>query len=130
MHPAPDGLKHKVKGCWNRYFDWREDAVYLPGSIVPMDLFIRYAAYLPDIAIAAGGFSVTAIPIMRSAEALAAYSAGIFVAPRGSMLAASFEAEGDAALDQITSSFAKLQQRASFRRKPWGGYHRQLRRLL
>jgi len=58
---------------------------------------------------------------MRSADALAYYTAGIFVAPRGGENAvAGFEAKGDAAVDQIVNSWAKLQQRASFHRRPWG----------
>lgn len=125
MHPAPNSLKGRQKGTWNRYWDWREDAIYFPGSIVPMDLWTRYNALLPDIAVVGGGFASTPIPIMRCAEALAYYAAGIFVAPRGSLLAPEFEAKGDAAVDQITNAFAKLQQRASYSRRPWGSrWHR------
>ena len=120
MHPAPNSLKGRQKGSWNHYWDWRGDAVYFPGTIVPMDLWSRYNAFLPDIAVADGGFASTPIPIMRSAEALAYYAAGIFVAPRGSLLAPDFEAKGDAAVAQITNAFAKLQQRASYSRKAWG----------
>jgi hypothetical protein len=120
MHPAPNSLKGRQKGTWNRFWDWREDAIYFPGSITLMDLWSRYNAFLPDIAVAAGGFSATPIPIMRCADALAQYSAAIFVAPRGSLLAPNFEAAGDAAVDQITNTFAKLQQRASYSRRAWG----------
>lgn len=131
MHPAPDGLRSRAKGTRNRYFDWREDAVYLPGSIVNMDLKARYAAFLGDIAPGAS-FTSTPVPIMNCAEALANYSASIFVTPRGGqMLAAGFDAAGDLATAQLKTSYAKLQQRASFSRKPWGtraGYQR--RRIL
>ncbi len=120
MHPAPNSLRGLQKGTWNRYWDWREDALYFPGCILVMDLWSRYNAFLPDIAATAGGFAATPIPIMRCADALAQYAAGIFVTPRGSMLGPAFEAAGDAAVDQITNTFAKLQQRASYSRKPWG----------
>lgn len=120
MHPAPNALRAQQKGSWNRYWDWREDAIYFPGSILSMDLRTRFNAYLPDITIAAGGFSSTPVPLMRCAEALAYYSAGIFVTARGSLLGPGFDQAGDMATDQITNAFAKLQQRASYSRRAWG----------
>ena len=85
-----------------------------------MDIKTRYAAFLADIAPAAGGFAATLVPIMRCTEALANYAASIFVTPRGSLLGPSFDAAGDKALAQITSSQSKLQQRASYSRIGWG----------
>lgn len=125
MHPAPNGLRSQVKGSWNRMFDWREDGVYFRGSILNMDVKARYAAYLLDISVSGGGFLNTPVPIMRCAESLANYSASIFVSPRGgAQLVPQFEAQGDMATDQITNSYAKLQQRASVSRKPWGSRYR------
>ena len=120
MHPAPDALRSSINGSWNRYWDWRNDAVYLHGSTIAMDLRARYSSYLPDIVAAGGGFGSTIVPILRCAEALAYYAASEFVNPRGGVLGTTFEAKGDTAIDQITNSFAKLQQRASFHRKAWG----------
>jgi hypothetical protein len=121
MHPAGDGLWSRNKSSWNRYFDWRDDAIYFPGALLLTDLRIMYAAFLPDLGVLNGSFGTTPVPIMRSADALAYYTAGIFVAPRGGENAvAGFEAKGDAAVDQIVNSWAKLQQRASFHRRPWG----------
>jgi hypothetical protein len=121
MRPASDGLRGNwAKGSYNRIFDWKEDGLYLPGSIYPMDIKTRYAAFLPDIA-PAGSFATTPVPIMRCASALANYTASIFVVPRGGqMIAGAFDTAGDKALDQITNSQSKLQQRASYSRKPWG----------
>jgi hypothetical protein len=121
MHPAGDSLHSRNKGSYNRFFDWRDDAIYFPGSLLPMDLRISYASYLADLVVVNGAFGATPVPIMRSADALAYYTAGIFVAPRGGEASvAAFEAKGDAAVDQITNSFAKLQQRSSFHRRAWG----------
>jgi|HubBroStandDraft_1064217.scaffolds.fasta_scaffold09152_5 hypothetical protein len=122
MRPAPDGLRgNRAKGSRNFRFDWREDGVHFPGSILPMDIKTRYAAFLPDIVAAAGGFTATPVPIMRCAEALANYAASLFVTPRGGgLLAPGFDAAGDKALAQITSSQSKLQQRASYSRISWG----------
>ena len=121
MHPAPDDLRANIKGSWNRYWDWRNDAIYLPGSILAMDLRLSYTSYLADIVPANGGFTATIIPILRCAEALAYYAAAEFVNPRGGVLGQTFEAKGDAAVDALTNTFAKMQQRASFSRRAWGG---------
>ena len=120
MRLAPDALRSTVKGSWNRYWDWRDDTIYFPGSILQMDLRVRYSSYLPDIVPATGGFTVTQIPILRCAESLAYYAASEFVNPRGGVLAVAFEAKGDAGIDAITNVFAKLQQRASYSRRAWG----------
>jgi hypothetical protein len=128
MHPATDGLPSSPKSSYNRWWDWREDAIYFIGSIIPLDIRVAYQAYLPDIAVAGGGFSATPIPILRCARALAYYSAAIFVTPRGSLLAPSYEAEGDAATDMLNNRQGKVLQRGSFRRRAVynssGGYSR------
>lgn len=130
MRPAANGLRSRVKGSYNRYFDWRQDAIYFRGSILLTDQKHRYAAFLPDIA-PATSFASTPVPIMGAAESIANYAASIFVTPRGGqMLAAGFDAAGDAALVQITSSQAKLQQRASYSRIAWGNRGRYRRRSI
>ncbi len=119
MSPAPDALRSNQKGSWNRYWDWRNDALYFRGAIVLTDWRLRYSSYLPDL-VNASTFATTPVPILRSAEALAYYAAAEFVNPRGGVLGTTFEAKGDMAIDQITNAFAKLQQRASFSRRAWG----------
>jgi hypothetical protein len=130
MHPAPNGLRSKAKGSWNRYWDWREDAIYFPGSIVNMDWRLRYVAGLPNLVVNQQGFAYTPVPLIRASEAIANYAAAIFVTPRGGQaLAAGFLMEGDAAIDQVTNTYAKMQQRASFSRRAWGRRGRANRRL-
>jgi len=120
MHPAPNGLRSKAKGSWNRYWDWREDAIYLRGAIVAMDMKLRYAAYLADIAPGAT-FAQTPVPILGCGESVANYSAAIFVTPRGGQaLAQGFNDAGDMAIAKITSEATKLKQRASVSRIAWG----------
>ncbi len=129
MHPAPNGLRSRAKTSWNRMWDWREDAIYLPGSILPMDVKARYAAYVPDIA-AGASFAQTPVPILGCGEALANYSAAIFVTPRGGQaLAQGFNDAGDVAVAKITSEATKLKQRSSVSRIPWGGRGRRRGRL-
>lgn len=117
MRPANDGLPSIVKGSYNVLWDWREDAIYFIGAIVNLDLRVRYQAFLPDIVVASGGFGATIIPIMRSAEALAYYTAAEFVNPRGGVMGMTWETKGDMATDALTNRQAKLQQRVNTRRR-------------
>lgn len=120
MHPASDSLVSRTKGSWNRYWDWLDDKVFLPGCIIPTDVRARYAAFKEDIIPVEEGFDFTPVPIMRAGDALAYYAAAEFVEPRGGTLAQSFSAQGDEKVDQITNSSTKLQARASYSRRPWG----------
>lgn len=51
MAMAPDGLPQGYKIPWNCCFEWREDAIYMPGSTTSMDIRLEYAAYLPDFVV-------------------------------------------------------------------------------
>jgi hypothetical protein len=116
MHPASDGIPSTDKSTKNSIFDWREDKIYLNGAIVPLDLRVSYQVYFPDIVPSAGGFAQTPIPIMRAARALAYYTAGFFVDPRGGEKAQGWMIEGDSAAETMTNRQAKLGQRTSYRR--------------
>ena len=117
MHPVTDGLPSGTKGTRNYWWDWRDDALYFVGSILPMDLRLSYQNLLPDIVATSGGFAATPVPIMRCARALSYYAASIFVTPRASLLGPGLEAEGDAATDMLTNRQAKILQAGSFRRR-------------
>lgn len=132
MHPATDGLPSIPPGAWFRWWDWRGlpggggEGLYFKGSVLSIDLRMRYAAFMPDIVMAQGGLSQTLVPFMRCAEALAYYIAAIFVSPRegGIGKAAEYEQEGDKALSEILALPSKqILQRANFRRQPFGGRH-------
>jgi hypothetical protein len=111
-------LPDRVKGSWNGIWDWREDAIYFAGAILPLDVRISYRAFLADIAVS-GSFATTPIKIMRCSDALAYYSAGIFVTPRGAKAAGDdFMAKGDLAVNEIlTNRQGKLLQYANVRRQ-------------
>lgn len=71
-----DGLPTPPKlGC-NRGWEWREDAIFMPGATMTLDIRVRYAAYLPDF-VNEDGFGVQwyqqQVPIMRCQSALAWY---------------------------------------------------------
>lgn len=122
MNPVPDGLPSWQKGSNLKVWEWREDQLWLIGSILATDLRISYAAYLADIAVGQGEtFLTVQVPILRAAEPLAYYTAEAFIEPRGGSESASvFAAKGDKAADDMCDQSAKQQQRAVYRRKPYG----------
>lgn len=137
MCMAPDGLPDCRKTCWNRYFEWREDAIYMPGSLASMDFRIEYAAYLPDFAVTSNILGNPAImgpdgnpltpanmvvPIMRCQSSLANYLAAELCMGRDDVDVQSFitSAEMDARL--VMNNEVKLKQRTPVSRKPYGGF--------
>ena len=68
------GLPSVPKTPWNDLWDWRGEAIYLPGSTVIWDLRIRYASFAPDF------FDVTttpwwtmSVPIVQCLDAFAGF---------------------------------------------------------
>ncbi len=128
---CPDGLPEGMKRPWNGYFNWEDDKLVFPGSLVPMDLKIEYAAYLDDFITTNDilGDPATTPPttpsnmqvrIMRSESALANYicaecALGRDDADAGTFLAA---AEKDAKL-LMNNSDVKLKQRRPVQRRAY-----------
>jgi hypothetical protein len=123
MHPATDGLPSVPAGSWYRWWEWRAvpnqggEALYMKGTVISMDLEMRYAAWLADIPASPSA----PVPFMRCAEALAYYTAAAYVAPReaGPGKAEEFEQSGDKKLAELLALPAKqILQRATYRRIP------------
>lgn len=90
---------------WNGLWQWRQNAVYMPGANTLADIRIRYAAYFPDFADTGDTTSATAftpwfsqpIPIMRSFDAMVSYVCAEAEKARGNKDAAmAYTADGDA----------------------------------
>lgn len=117
MKPTVGHLAAIGKGSSNNTWDWREDALYVRGAILPTDWRVSYRAYLPDIVPVTEGFFLTPVPIMRCARALSYYCAAEFVEPRGGTLAQSFTMQGDAATEMINNREGKVLQFSTIRRR-------------
>lgn len=117
ISPANDGLPDLVKTNRNRIYEWRNNAIYMPGANIVLDLRIRYASYLADIP--ALGTSV--IPILRCSDALAHYVCAEYAFSRGSAEAqeagTGFAAMGNAAMKRMLNREARQQQRGNHRRQ-------------
>lgn len=133
MTPCDNGLPGYPKTTYEKYWEWRSagpgngNAVFMPGSTIPRDIYVRYASFLPD-AVTATDNSVQwyqqPIPILRCADTLAFYVAAKFAFSRGSEQATavgnSFLQQGkDAMRSYLNATTMKLRQRVNHRRRPY-----------
>lgn len=126
MQMSPDGNPSWRKQSFNRWFDWRNDGIVMPGSLQSMDLEIYYSAYLEDFnTVGEVPWYEQPVPIMRSQSALANYICAEFAAPRGDMDAQTFvaAAEQDARLI-YNNSDVPLRQRTNISRRSYAGGRR------
>jgi len=122
MTLAPDGLPDCQKTAWNRFFEWREDAIYMPGSLYSMDLRVEYAAYLQDfITVGPVYWYQQPVPIMRCRSALANYIAAEASWARDDVDAQSFVDQAEMDCRLIFNNDVKMKQRHPVSRRPYGG---------
>ena len=65
------GLISRWQGVYNNSWEWRQDGIWMPGSIQTMDLRLRYQAKLPTLYTQDIDPSMTYIPIVDCEEAMA-----------------------------------------------------------
>lgn len=116
MIPCSSGLPSVAKTTLNRLWEWRGDAIYMPGAMQTNDLKLRYKRFLPDIAQTDG---TNPIPIIRCAVALAYLVIDIFATGRGSTMLQKFQTEKEDAIKQVINTTSRKKQRENFRRRPY-----------
>ena len=73
-----DKLDHEFpavpKANWNRFWQWTNDTLFIPGSLVAMDIRIFYNSFLADIADSGNTpWFQQPVPISRCLDSLASY---------------------------------------------------------
>lgn len=121
MTQALDGLPDGPKLPWNGCWEWREDAIYMPGSTQIEDVRMRYAAYMPDF-ITAGQtqWHQQPVPIMRCMDALSYYIAAEAAAPRADLDAGTFTTMAEQSARLIFNREVQQKQRTTATRRPYG----------
>lgn len=119
--PANDGLDGFLpQAPYFRLYDWRGNAIYMPGATMTNQLRIRYIAYFQDLTA-----PDSVVPYPRVAIALAWMTAFVFAQARGDMTAvATLKAEAYDQLDNIVSYSIRRKQRRGVSRRPYGGFQR------
>lgn len=134
MTPCDNGIPKGPKTTYLRYWEWRSagpgngNAIFMPGATVPRDVYVRYAAFLPD-AVANSPIINTPwyqqpIPMLRVSDILAYYIAAEFAYSRGSeqakAIANSFWADGKEQMrGYVNSTTMKIRQRINHRRRSY-----------
>jgi hypothetical protein len=115
--PATDGIPAGMMQLQQfRYWDWRTDAIYLPGATQKNDLRLRYVAYYPELT---GPTSV--IPFRRLVPALAFMTAFLFANPRGGTNAGNLQQLAMTEIDQIVAQTTRKKQRRAAQKRGYGG---------
>ena len=107
MDMVLNGLPAVPKLNWNRQWEWRDDVLYMPGSLVVTDIRSRYAGALLDMSDVAGSPGINQlantpwygqpVPIMRCVDSLADYLCREVCVARGDMDGATaFQASAEA----------------------------------
>ena len=128
MEMMLDGMLNQWPNMlWHRQCDWREDGLYMPGSLMTTDLRFRYVTLLPDIvdnAPVSGRWFQQPVPIYNCRDAMAWYIAAEVVGAKatpGDMTADGYRAKGDEAAKQIFNRDQRLRQRVTVTRQPLSG---------
>ena len=116
------------KVTWNRACDWREDSLYMPGSLMTMDLRFRYVSFLPDIvdnAPSAGRWFQQPVPIYNCLDAMAWYIvfeiAAARLQPGDEVDVEGLRGKAESAAKQIFNRDQRLRQRVTVTRQPLSG---------
>jgi hypothetical protein len=125
MDPSNDGLADPRKTSYLGTWEWRQNAIYMPGANQLRDIRVRYASYLADIA----SSGTALVPLIRCADALANYVAAEFAFSRGSPDAVavgnSFLTAGQMSMKRMINRDARREQRGNHRRPGYSsGRHR------
>lgn len=124
MENMLDGLMSGPKLTYNGQWEWREDGIYMPGSTFSMDLRIRYAKYLPDLAQAGPTpWYMQQVPIARCSDTLSLYFCAEVARARPDLELdpIEFMAEADAAAALVFNRDVRAKQRVNVRRRSRSG---------
>lgn len=117
-----DGLPTRPKLGRNFVWEWREDAIYMPGALTVMDLRIRYAAYLPDFAtVGETEWYDQPVSILRSLDPFAYYICSEAANARGDLDGSQFDAKAEATAKLIFNREVGMKERVNLRRIPRSG---------
>jgi hypothetical protein len=125
MRNCIDGLPQPWKQPLNLYWEWREDALYMPGATAYTDLRIRFNLNLSDFLNVGDPPSSgkywyqLQVPILDCQQAFANFIAAEFVGPRADADYQRFIQMGQAEADMILNRDIQAKQRTNSRRQPF-----------
>jgi hypothetical protein len=121
MEQPQSGLPSYYQGQSLRFWEWRNDAIWMMGSQSTEDLRLRYKAQLLPIAAPStqAPWSGVSIVIQASVEALAHLVAYRYARARGSQMGMIFKADADDAKRSIMNRYVLQSQGSRHERVPY-----------
>ena len=110
-----DGMPSVVQGPRFNMWEWRQDAIYLPGAIQSNDLRLRYQSQGLQFVLPSDS-----VQIRGGTNMLANLLAAIFTHSRNPMMAQTFGAAGDKMIDQIATMSTRQKSRVTQTRQAYG----------
>ena len=121
MEKFLDGIPTLNKTTAMMFWEWRNDAIYTPGSLIAEDLRIRYVGFLPDIVDVSGNpWFIQPVPIVRIADGLSWYVVAELSGARdgtGNPVELACMAKGEQELMRVFNLAVKADQRVNVRRQ-------------
>lgn len=122
MIQPDEGIPSMLQGPYFGYWEWRNYAIYMPGSISVENIRLRYQSGQPPLDIPPADFSSTAINIMDCQEALANMMAAMYGRARGAnpQVLASIDKAAEDAIDDMAEEYVRRSQTVAYRRPAYG----------
>lgn len=115
MQQVLDGLPAVVQNARLGIWEWREDAIFMPGATQSEDVRLRYESETLSFQ------TTTDVILIRGINsAFANRLAYKFLLSRGSPIAATFSAEADKCILQLATAYSRQKQRVPAVRRRYG----------
>jgi hypothetical protein len=121
MGQPQGGIDSMDQGPYMGVWEWRNYAVYMPGSTVTKNLRLRYNSTQVPLNVPATSFDTTAINIIDCEDAIAYEMAAIYAEGRGAEAVKSLREQRDDAIFEMALEYVRRSQGINYRRKPYGG---------
>ena len=120
MFEVQDGLPAVRQTTAMAYWEWREDRIWMCGSLLPKDLRVRYVATLPLLDDTVADLASVSVPIQDSEMALAMMVARDYAFARGSDQHQMAMQHVEEMTHLLLNRLIRAQQAIDFRGEPYG----------
>jgi hypothetical protein len=118
------GIPSVLQGPKNKVWEWRNDSIWMPGTLTPVDMRLRYWCALPTFFGENVDFDSTYVPIIDCTDAVAYKTAFKYATMLGSPGAAGVGEESKRQMFYLKNQHVRRSQSVNYSRPPYhGGDH-------
>jgi hypothetical protein len=121
MTQCPQGLPSGYQGTYNNFWEYRQDAVYMPGSLSTIDIRLRFQAQVISIFTPGVNTQYTFIPINDSTDVLAAMTLQQIALRQGALILPGALAWATEQINDFLNEWTKRNQGMPYHVQPFGG---------